>query len=86
MKLYRNAIILVVIVALLVGVYFIVSKSKAGSGDTDTESTAIKLTDYTSDKVESVTLKNSDGTFVISQVGTEWTLLSPTDLKPTRPP
>jgi hypothetical protein len=83
MKLYRNAIILVVIVALLVGAYFLISKNKAADNTSDPSSstTTIKLTDYTSDKVASVTLQNPDETFVITQKGTEWVLSTPSDIK-----
>jgi len=80
MKLYRNAIILVIIVALLVGAYFLISRNKADeeTEDTGTEN-LLKLTDYTSDEVESVKLQNPDGTFIIVKKDTEWKLSSPTD-------
>ncbi len=83
MKLYRNAIILVVIVALLVGAYFVISKNKAADSTSEPSSstTSIKLTDLTTDKVESVTLQNPDGTFVITQKGTDWVLTTPADIK-----
>ncbi len=82
MKLYRNAIILVVIVALLVGAYFVVSRNKATDNTSEPSSTtSIKLVDYTTDKIDSVTLQNPDGEFVITQKGTEWVLSSPTDIK-----
>ena len=83
MKLYRNAIILVVIVALLVGAYFVVSKNKAADVDPDasTPTDTIKVVDYTTDKLASVTVQNPDGTFVLTQQGTAWVLTSPTDIK-----
>ena len=81
MKLYRNAIILVVIVALLVGAYFLISRNKEEDGGlTDNTSDAIRLTDYTSDEIKSCTLKNTDGTFVMVKKDTDWVLSSPTDL------
>lgn len=80
MKLYRNAIILVIIVALLVGAYFLISRNKAGEDTDDRADKLIKLTDYTSDEVESVKLQNNDGTFTIVKKDTEWTLSSPTDI------
>lgn len=81
MKLYRNAIILVVIVALLGGAYFLISRNKAADDGTIDETTdIIKLTDYTSDQVESLTLQNPDGTYVIVKKDTDWVLSSPTDI------
>jgi len=79
MKLYRNAIILLVIVALLVGAYLLIINKQDEKEDTRSE--VIRLTDYTSDKIESLTLINPDGTFVIEKKDTEWVLTSPTDLK-----
>lgn len=81
MKLYRNAIILVVIVALMVGAYFIVSKNKSSTGGTgNSSSDVIKLTDYTTDKISQVTVESPDqGTIVIVKNGTDWKLSSPTD-------
>lgn len=81
MKLYRNAIILVIIVALLVGAYFLISRNKAEEETEDNRAeNLLKLTDYTSDEVESLKLQNPDGTFVIVKKDTEWTLSSPTDI------
>ncbi len=81
MKLYRNAIILVVVVALLGGAYFFISKNKKpdDSGVSDVET--IRVLDYTTDKLEKVTLENTEGTFVIQKKDTEWELISPTDFK-----
>jgi hypothetical protein len=82
MKLYRNAIILVVVVALLVGAYFLFSNMKKEEGDTtDTASSTIKLIDFSTTDVTDVTLKNQEGTFVITHKDTDWVLVSPTDLK-----
>jgi hypothetical protein len=79
MKFYKNAIILVLIVALLAGVYVLVTRTKPES--TDYTSDLIRLTDYTSDEVESVTLENPEGIFVIVRKDEEWALSSPADLK-----
>jgi hypothetical protein len=82
MKLYRNAIILLVIVALLVGAYFLVKNRKSDDDDSITQSkTYDKLTDYTIDQVESVTLENDEGRFVIVKKDDDWALETPTDLK-----
>lgn len=79
MKFYKNAIILIIIVALLAGVYVLVVKARPE--DTDNISDLIRLTDYTTDEVESVTLENSEGVFVIVRKDEEWILSSPADLK-----
>ncbi len=80
MKLYRNAIILLVIVALLVGVYFLIRSKKPDDLPTQPDEYE-SLTDYTSDQIESVTLENSDGTFIIIKKDNDWALSAPTDLK-----
>mgnify|MGYP000853322246 FL=1 len=80
MKFYRNAIILVVVVALLAGAYFLVRTKKANE-QSDAAKKYDKLTDYVSTDIESVTLKNDDGTFVIVKKDDEWALSAPTDLR-----
>ncbi len=82
MKLYRNAIILVVIVALLVGAYLVIRNIK----QEDLPPTVVtpeydRLTDNTLENIESVTLHNADGTFVIVKGGEDWALATPTDLR-----
>ena len=81
MKLYRNAVILVIIVALLGAAYYFVNKSKSTDNSTATTVENIKLTEFTSDKIASVTIINSEGTMIIVKDGTNWKLSSPTDLK-----
>ncbi|HEX2946333.1 MAG TPA: DUF4340 domain-containing protein [Clostridia bacterium] len=80
MKLYRNAIILVVIVALLVGAYFVISNNKP-AGESTTKTDIVRLVNVISTDIASVTLENPDGTFVIKPKGTEWELASPADLR-----
>jgi hypothetical protein len=79
MKLYRNAIILVVVIALLGGVYYFVNKNKGSSGNAANTSTStdIKLTDYISDNIESVTIKDKEGIMVIAKKGTDWIATTP---------
>ena len=81
MKLYRNAIILAVIVALLAGAYYFISKNKkpddSGLGDVET----IRVLDYTTDKIEKVTVENTEGIFVIVKKDTNWELASPAGFK-----
>ncbi len=81
MKLYRNAIILLVIVALLVGAYFLVRNMKTEDEPLAENETSEKLTDYAIDAIESVTLNNTDGTFVIVKKDQDWALSSPADLR-----
>lgn len=81
MKLYRNAIILLVIVALLVGAYLLILNKPDKGPEEDSKNEVIRLTDYTTDKIESLTLINPDGTFVIARKDSEWVLSSPTDFR-----
>lgn len=85
MKLYRNAIILVVIVALMGAAYYFVNKNKNSTDATEptTDADYIKLMDYNSDQVDSVTLTNDEGTVVIvkDSDGTTWKVSSPADFK-----
>ena len=82
MKLYRNAVILVIIVVLLGGAYYFINKKNASKVDEgDSASDTIKLTDFTSDQVESLTLENPDGTFVLVKKDDDWVISSPADFK-----
>ena len=81
MKLYRNAIILLVIVALLVGAYFLVRNMKTEDEPPIETVEYERLTDYTTDDIESITLINTDGTFVIVKEDQEWVLSSPGDFR-----
>ncbi len=81
MKLYRNAIILLVIVALLVGAYFLVRNMKTEDEPSEQTEQYDRLTDYTTDSIESVTLINEDGTFVIVKKDQDWALSSPSDIR-----
>ena len=84
MKLYRNAVILLVVLALLVGAYMIFKDRKL-TDEPAIDSEAIKLFDLDSDKIKKLTLKNSDGEFVfvkeiVKQDGGElkkWMVSSP---------
>jgi len=81
MKFYRNAIILLVVVALLVGAYFLAKNLKAEDKVTEEDSKYVHITDYTTDEIESITLENEDGTFVIVPKDDGWALTAPTDFK-----
>jgi len=79
MKLYRNAIILVIIVALLGGAYYFLNKKSQNDSDDYSGSDTTKLTDFLSTDVESVTVKNADGTFVVVKKDDKWVISSPAD-------
>lgn len=74
MKLYRNAIILVVILGLLTGTYVYLVKHKKPSTDSSAadSSQAISILQVASDKVTQVTVENKDGKFVFVKNGTAW--------------
>ena len=80
MKFYRNAVILVIIVALLTGAYFLVRNNKVNQQDVQTKQYE-KLSDYLSTDLESVTLENKSGTFVIVKKDGDWALSVPSDLR-----
>ncbi len=81
MKLYRNAIILLVIVALLVGAYFLVRNFKTEDVEPEQTLQYEWLANFTTDAIESVTLINEDGTFVVVKKDQEWVLSSPADIR-----
>lgn len=81
MKLYRNAIILIVIAALLGGSYYLISRGKKPDDAAKSDQETIKVLDYSTDKIEKVTLENSDGTFVIAKKDKNWELTSPAGFK-----
>lgn len=81
MKFYKNVIILAVIVALLAGAYYFISKNKKPDDVTLGDPNIIRVLDYTTDKIEKVTVENSDGTFVIVKKDTNWELSSPANFK-----
>lgn len=80
MKLYRNAAILVVVLALLFGAYWFL-KDKMPAKQADEETKTIKLTDYTDDKLSQVSVENKEGVFVIEKKDKDWVLVSPTNIK-----
>jgi len=63
MKLYRNAVILLVVLGLLIGAYAVVKNKKASDGQTDDTDT-IKIFDLDTDKMVEMTIENEEGTFV----------------------
>lgn len=79
MKLYRNAIILVVVLGLVFGAYMLLKDKIAKKDAAEDGSQTIRITDYSDDKIKSITVENPDGTFIIEKKDKTWTLTSPTD-------
>lgn len=73
MKLYRNIIILVVVLAVLIGAYFVINPMLSTEEDEYQQIEVIKLD---ADKVQELTIKGSDGTFVFQKNDTQWELVS----------
>lgn len=76
MKLYRNAIILVVVLGLLIGAYFLISNKKATTPDTTDTSTDIGITLVEADeeKIISLEFNNENGTFTLNKKDKAWTM------------
>lgn len=79
MRFYRYAIILVIIVALLTGAYFIIDKTTGSENTGDIEK--IQLVQVDEEKVQSLTIKNSEGEFVFEKNGDTWILVSGGDFR-----
>lgn len=76
MKLYRNAIILVVIVGLLVGVYFVLSNKNSDDSGAADESTddSIYIIKVDKEKIVSLTYSNSNDSFTLTKKDNNWTI------------
>ncbi len=77
MKLYRNAIILVVVLGLLVGAYFLISNKKAATSDaadksTTTNEISVIKADY--EKIISLEFNNENGSFTLNKKDKAWTM------------
>jgi hypothetical protein len=73
MKLYRNIVILVVVLVALIGAYFIV---KPLVGTEEEVSARIEVINMDSEKVVEMTIENSDGKFVFNKNEGQWAMLS----------
>ncbi len=78
MKLFRNAIILVVVLGLMIGAYFFISSRKAGGTDaadpgTSTGETS-KVMDLDSTKISSIEFNNEKGSFTLTKKDNAWTM------------
>ncbi len=77
MKLFRNAIILVVVLGVLAGAYFFLSNRKAGDTGTATETTdteSIKVMSVDQEKISSIEFNNENGTFKLSKKDNAWSI------------
>ncbi|WP_024832994.1 DUF4340 domain-containing protein [Ruminiclostridium josui] len=78
MKLYRNAIILVVVLGLLVGAYFFINYKKSGTTDPASQTTdtakSIKVMEMDSEKITSIEYSTPQGKFSIKKKGDTWVM------------
>lgn len=77
MKLYRNAIILIVVLGLLVGAYFFINNKKAATPDATADSTAtaeIKVITVEKDKITSMEFNNENGSCILKKKDNAWTM------------
>lgn len=78
MKLYRNAIILVVVLGLLVGAYFFINNKKSGTTDPASQTTetakSIKVNEMDSEKISSIEYSSSQGQFTLKKKGETWVM------------
>ncbi|RCX20933.1 uncharacterized protein DUF4340 [Anaerobacterium chartisolvens] len=83
MKFYRNAIILIAVLALLVAAYFLVINK---SDDKDSEQPGadigtIRVSDYKAEDVKKIIIENRDEKLEFEKKDEKWGLSSPADLK-----
>lgn len=82
MKLYKNAIILVVVLAVLIGAYLFLSSRDPASGTDETETNdELVIFDFGSDELVKITVDNEGERFVMEKTETDWELKEPADLK-----
>jgi hypothetical protein len=76
MKLYRNAIILVVVLGLLVGAYFIINNNKKTTTDDVAEDTTPTITVVKSEleDITSLSFDNKNGSFTLAKKDGNWTM------------
>lgn len=76
MKLYRNAIILIIILALLFGVYLFVTKTKSKDSSQDRRNFE-KIIDLDTMEMEEITIENEDEKLIFVKKDKEWELKHP---------
>lgn len=75
MKLYRNIIILVAVLIVLAGTYFIIERTIKPE-KVESQDKQIELSKFDKENVSELTVENTDGKFVFKKNGTEWELTS----------
>jgi hypothetical protein len=82
MKLYRNAIILVVVLGLLVGAYFIIGSKKAADPEVTDPSVAadINVIKVEQEKITSLEFNNEKGSFTLNKKDKAWTITPASEL------
>lgn len=82
MKLYRNAIILVVILGVLAGSYvFLKNRETGGTAKDEGNSDIVKIIDVELSKIKEMTVENAEGVFKFVKKDEEWAISSPEGLK-----
>jgi len=82
MRLYRNAIILVVVLGLLIGAYFLAKNLKSDDTQTDSsENEIISILKLDEKNVTGVTLENKNGKVVFAKQGEDWAMTEPQGVK-----
>lgn len=81
MKLFRNAIILLVVVAILGGAYALILKKKDVGNTKQSDTKVIKILEVEKDKIAEVTLDSKDGKYVIAKKDKDWVVTSPEGFK-----
>lgn len=84
MKLYRNAIILIVVLALMVtGYVFLKNKKSAGNANeaSTTETETVKIIDVAADKAQEITIESKDSKLIFGKKEKDWVLTQPSDIK-----
>ncbi|HHW71514.1 MAG TPA: hypothetical protein GX392_09325, partial [Clostridiales bacterium] len=79
MKKSKNIIILVVVLGLLIGAYYLIGNKPQDEED-DFSDTAIELSKFDKEKLTKMTLKTSEGTLTLTKEGEEWKVDYPYDI------
>ena len=81
MKLYRNALLLLLVLGILTVAYFVSMSFKNTDTDPDyDEVETIKIFSFDSEKAKSVVIKNTKESFEFIKKDNEWKVVEPKDL------
>jgi hypothetical protein len=81
MKLYRNAIILLVVLGLLLGTYFVVIKKLGAQQPDNGTGSIVKIVNINTNDIVEMTVQNKEGKYVFVKNGEEWKLSAPYTFK-----